>query len=82
MAALLTLVPVGLVLGLIMFGTYGTHRPPAITPGRVIPVALLTVLLGPVAVLALGFVGWLAVLFALVALMLMAAMLRNPPLRH
>jgi hypothetical protein len=84
MAALLTIVPVGLVLGLIMFGTYGTHRPPAITPGRVIPVVLMTVVLGPVAVSAFGFFGWLIVLFVLVAAILMVAVLRNPPrpLRH
>ena len=82
MAAIATLVPVGLVLGLLMFGTYGTHRPPAVTPGRVVPVALMTLLLGPVTATALGFMGWLAVMFALVAVMLMVAMLRNPPLRH
>jgi hypothetical protein len=81
MAALFTLIPVGLVLGLLMFGTYGTHRPPAITPGRVIPVALLTVLLGPATAAALGLFGWLAVMLALLAVMLMIAMLRNPPLR-
>ena len=81
MAAIATLVPVGLALGLILFGTYGTHRPPAPTPGRVIPAALLTILLGPVTALALGFLGWLMVMFALVAVMLMIAMLRNPPLR-
>lgn len=81
MAALLTLIPVGLVLGLLMFGTYGTHRPPAMTPGRVVPVALISVLLGPVAAATLGFVGWMAVMFALVSCMLMVAMLRNPPLR-
>jgi hypothetical protein len=82
MAALATLIPVGMALGLLMFGDYGTHRPPAITPGRVIPVALLAILIGPIAVMALGFVGWLALVFVLVALGLMFALLRTPPLQH
>ena len=81
MAAFLTLIPVGLVLGLLMFGTYGTHRPPAITPGRVVPVVALAVLLGPVTAYVLGFVGWMAVMFVLVAAILMVAVLRNPPLQ-
>lgn len=80
MAAFATLIPVGLVLGLLMFGTYGTHRPPAVTPGRVVPVALLTLLLGPVTATTLGFVGWMAAMFVLVAVILMVAVLRNPPL--
>ncbi len=82
MAALVTLLPVGLVLGLLMFGTYGTHRPPAVTPGRVVPVAALTALLGPVTAATVGFVGWLGVMFVLVLAILMVAMLRNPPLHH
>lgn len=82
MAALATIVPVGLVLGLLMFGTYGTHRPPAVTPGRVFPVVCLTVLLGPVTAGIAGFLGWMAVMFVLVAAILMVAVLRNPPLRH
>jgi hypothetical protein len=81
MAALATVIPVGLVLGLLMFGTYGTHRPPAITPGRVVPVVALTILLGPVTAAAFGFVGWMAVMFLLVAAILMVAVLRNPPLQ-
>lgn len=82
MAAFATLIPVGLVLGLIMFGTYGTHRPPAPTPGRVLPIAALAVVIGPVAVSVLGFVGWLAMLFVGLAVILMVAMLRTPPLHH
>ena len=82
MAAFATLIPVGLVLGLIMFGTYGTHRPPAVTPGRVIPVALLATLLGPVTASVFGFLGWIATMVVLVGLILMVAVLRNPPLRH
>ena len=82
MAAFATIVPVGLVLGLIVFGTYGTHRPPAVTPGRVVPVALLSVLLGPVTATAFGFAGWLLAMFVLVAAILLAAVLRTTPLRH
>ncbi len=82
MAAFATLLPVGLVLGLLMFGNYGTHRPPAPTPGRVIPVALLAALLGPVTAGTFGFLGWMAVMVVLVGLILMVAVLRDPPLRH
>lgn len=82
MAALATLLPVSLALGLLMFGSYGTHRPPAMTPGRVVPVLLVAILIGPVAVAALGFVTWLAALVLVIAAILMAAMLRTPPLRH
>lgn len=82
MAAIATLVPVGLVLGLLMFGTYGTHRPPAVTVGRVVPVAALAALLGPVTATVFGFLGWMAVMFVLVAATLMVAVLRDPPLRH
>ena len=82
MAAFATLVPVGLVLGLLMFGNYGTHRAPAVTPGRVIPVALLAILLGPVTATAFGFMGWILTMFVIVAAFLMVAVLRNPQLRH
>ncbi len=82
MAAFATLIPVGLVLGLLMFGNYGTRRPPEPTPGRVVPVALLAALLGPVTAAAFGFLGWMAVMVVLVGLILMVAVLRNPPLRH
>ncbi len=82
MAALATLIPVGLALGLLLFGTYGTHRPPAPTPGRVVPVTILAVLLGPVAVVGLGLVTWLVLVVVIIAALLMFAMLRTPPLRH
>ena len=82
MAALVTLIPVGLALGLLMFGEYGTHRPPAMTPGRVIPVLGLALLLGPVAVALLGLVVWLMLLVVLIAALVIVAMLRTPPLPH
>jgi len=82
MAALVTLIPVGLALGLLMFGSYGTHRPPAVTPGRIVPVAVLAVLLGPVAVATFGLAAWLGGLFVLVGAILVYAVLRTPPLRH
>jgi hypothetical protein len=82
MVAFATLIPVGLVLALLMFGSYGTHQPPQITPGRVVPTALLAVLLGPVATLTLGLTGWLIGIVLLVGGILMTAMLRTPPLRH
>jgi hypothetical protein len=82
MVALATVIPVGLVLGLLMFGQYGTHQPPAPTLGRVAPVAALALLLGPVATATLGLTGWLVGIVLLVGGILMAAMLRTPPLRH
>ncbi|MEA2166783.1 MAG: hypothetical protein QOF76_83 [Solirubrobacteraceae bacterium] len=82
MLALATVIPVGLVLALLMFGSYGTHRPPAMTPGRVLPTLLLAVLLGPVATAALGLTGWLIGIVLLVGGILMAAMLRTPSVRH
>ena len=82
MVALATIIPVGTVLGLLLFGTYGTHRPPAPTPGRVAPVAALAILLGPVATAVFGLVGWLVGIVVLVAAILMAAMLRTPPIQH
>ena len=82
MAALATLIPVGLALGLLLFGSYGTHRPPAMTPGRVIPVALLAILLGPVFVALLGLVAWLVLIVVLIVAFLMVALLRPSPLRQ
>ncbi len=81
MVALATIIPVGTVLGLLLFGTYGTHRPPAVTVGRVAPVAILAILLGPVATAVFGLIGWLVGIVVLVGAILMAAMLRTPPLR-
>ena len=82
MVALATVIPVGLVLGLLLFGSYGTHRPPEPTLGRVVPTAALAVLLGPVVTAAFGIVGWLVGIVVLVGGILMVAMLRTPPLRH
>ncbi len=82
MAALATLLPVGLALGLLVFGQYGTRRPPAPTPGRVVPVTILAVLLGPVAAIGLGLVTWLVLIVVIIAALLMVSMLRTPPLRH
>src|SRR4051794_16760068 len=84
-ASLITLVPVGLVLGLLTFGHYAGRTPAPLTPGRVVPVAALALLLGPVAVSELGFLQWLLLLVTLVAAILVVAMLRtppSPPLRH
>jgi hypothetical protein len=82
-APLITLVPVGLVLGLVTFGRYAGRTPAPLTPGRVVPVAVIAVLLGPVAVSALGFFQWLLLLLILIGAILMVATLRTPPtLRH
>lgn len=82
MLALATVIPVGTVLGLLVFGSYGTHQPPEITPGRVAPLALLAVLLGPIATAAFGIAGWLVGIVLLVGGILMAAMLRTPQHLH
>lgn len=82
MAAFATLIPVSLALGLLMFGSYGTHRPPAMTPGRVVPMLALAVLVGPVTAAAVGLVTWLVLLVVVIAAILVVAMLRTPPLRH
>jgi hypothetical protein len=82
MLALATVIPVGTVLGLLVFGTYGTHEPPEITRGRVVPLAILAVLLGPLPTAAFGIAGWLIGIVLLVGGILMAAMLRTPPLQH
>lgn len=82
MLALATLIPVGLALGLLLFGSYGTHRPPALTPGRVMPAVVAAVVLGPVAASVLGLLGWLVLLFVCVAAIGLLAVLRPPPLPH
>ena len=81
-AALLTLVPVTLALGLLMFGDYGTHRAAAFTPGRVVPMLIAAFLLGPLPVLLFGIWVWLALVLLIIGATLMVAMLRTPPLRH
>jgi len=76
---LLTLVPVGVALGLLAFGRYGHRTPMPPTPGRILPVGAVAVLIGPVAVQALGFFVWLLGVAILVAAIAMVALLRTPP---
>ena len=80
--AFLTIVPVGLVLGLLTFGHYAGRTPAPPTPGRILPVAALAILIGPVAAAVLGVFQWLLLLVILVGGILMFAMLRTPPLQH
>ena len=80
--SLLTLVPVGLVLGLLTFGRYAGRTPAPPTPGRIVPVAALAILIGPIAVAALGLFQWLLLLVVLVGGIFMFALLRTPPLQH
>jgi hypothetical protein len=80
--ALVTLVPVGLAMGLLAFGRYGERRPPAPTARRVAPVAAATLLCGPLAAAALGFLLWLVCVVIVTSAMLIVAMLRQPPLQH
>ena len=83
LVSLITIVPVGLVLGLLTFGHYPGHEPPRPTPARVAPVALAAILIGPVAVSALGVFQWFLLLVILVGVLVMIAMLRTPPaVRH
>lgn len=81
-ADLLVLAPVGLALGLIVFGHYGDRRPEA-TPRRIAATAAAALLLGPVAVEVLGLFVWLLGVAAVVASVAMVAALRPPqPRRH
>lgn len=82
---LATLLPTLLVLGLLLFGDYGTRHAPEMTPGRVVPVVVVAFLLGPLPALLFGFVAWLVIVVLAVGTTLIAAMLRQPrqpPLRH
>jgi hypothetical protein len=76
-ATLLTLVPVGLVLGLIAFGEYGDRRVEP-TRGRIAGTAVAAVLLGPVAVQFMGLFLWMAGVLVVVCGVTMVAMLRSP----
>lgn len=78
---LLLLVPVGLALGLVAFGRYGDRRPEP-TPARVALTAIATIVLGPVAVQALGLFAWLLGVAAVVAAITALALLRTPPPRR
>jgi hypothetical protein len=79
MWALLTLVPTGLVVGLIAFGSYPGHARPEPTNVRLAIVCAIAVALGPVAVAVLGLFMWLLVVAVLAAGLTMVAMLRTPP---
>ena len=73
--AFVALVPVALGLFLLAFGV--PDRPllhP--TPANVAAVGVVAVLIGPVALVSLGFLGWLAAMGLLVAVMLLGAGLR------
>jgi len=77
MVALLSLVPVGLGLFLLVFGVPGrTLLAP--TPRNLAGVGLVAVVVGPVAMLALGLLGWLVVIALLVGAVLVAAGLKPP----
>lgn len=75
---LLLLVPVGLALGLVAFGHHGDRRPEP-TPPRIAATALATIVLGPVAVEALGLFVWLLGVAAVAAAITAVALLRTPP---
>ena len=77
MLELLSLVPVGLGLFLLAFGV--PDRPLlAPTPRNLAGVGLVALIVGPVALLALGLVGWLVVIALLVGTVLVAAGLKPP----
>jgi hypothetical protein len=52
------------------------------TPGRVVPLLAIAFLLGPLPALLFGFLVWLVLVAVIVAVALMTAVLRQPPLRH
>lgn len=76
-AAFLMIVPTGLVLGLTAFGHYGRRdvRP---TRRSVFLIGVLSILIGPVAVLTLGFVNWMLLIGLSVTLLTMLAVFRTP----
>lgn len=76
-AAFLMIVPTGLVLGLVAFGRYGSRD---VRPNfrNVIVVGIFATLLGPVAVLAVGFLAWIMLVAVGVALLTMLAVFRTP----
>jgi len=81
-ASLLTLVPTGLVLGLIAFGSYGTRPRPEPTWAKVAVVSAVALVIGPVSVAAIGFFFWLVLVAILASSLTIAAMLRTPPARQ
>lgn len=76
---LLILVPVGLALGLVAFGHYGDRPYPEPTPARIALTAIAAVVLGPVAVEALGLFVWLVGVAAVVCSIAAVAAWRTPP---
>ena len=77
MIAVLSLVPVGLGLFLLVFGV-PERRLLAPRPRNLVLVGVLAVLVGPVALLSLGVAGWLTVIALLVAGVLLTAGLEPP----
>jgi len=75
--SLITVAPIGLVLGLLAFGSHGPRalRP---TPGAMSAVAVLAFVIGPVALNVLGLFGWLLALAAVSGAIVVVAMLRAP----
>ena len=76
-ATVLSIVPVALGLFLLTFGVPDRPLLPA-TPLNLAGVGLIAIVVGPVALGLLGFVGWLAALGLLVGGVLLAAGLRRP----
>jgi hypothetical protein len=75
--AVLSLVPVGLGLFLLAFGV-PERRLLAPKPRNMALVAVLSVVVGPVALLTLSFAGWLTLIALLVAGVLLTAGLEPP----
>ena len=77
MLELLSLVPVGLGLFLLAFGV--PDRPLlAPTPRNLAAVGAVSLAAGPVALIALGFLGWLVVIALIVCGAVLAAGLKPP----
>ncbi len=77
MVAILSIVPVGLGLFLLVFGVPGrTLLEP--TPRNLAGVGLVAVIVGPVALLVLGLLGWLVVIALLIGAVLITAGLKPP----
>ena len=75
-ALLLSAIPTGLAAWLLLFGHDGAHRWPP-RPQQVALVVGAGLLLGPVAIHALGPVGWLALIVALTTALTAYAALRR-----
>ena len=78
----MTIVPTGLVLGLIAFGTYGGRPRPVPTKARIAATAVASVVIGPVVAAAVGFFLWMTLVAAGAAALTMVALLRTPPPPH